>query len=131
MGNRIKVNGVELYYDVHGSGRPLIMLHGNDPDIGRTVPAGVSSYDVVVPWFAGIDDSRLAKYDNFSYLHLLDCPLDQRGHVTNALGSYRTSYATEEELWQLLLDDDLGYHHYTDFSAYVDYARAHEGASRV
>ena len=119
-------NGLESVAKMPKGEYRLIMLHGNDPDIGRTVPAGVSSYDVVVPWFAGIDDSRLAKYDNFSYLYLLDCPLDQRGHVTNALGSYRTSYATEEELWQLLLDDDLGYHHYTDFSAYVDYARAQQ-----
>ena len=29
---RIKVNGAELYYEVHGSGRPLIMLHGNGED---------------------------------------------------------------------------------------------------
>ena len=26
---KIGVNGVELFYEVHGSGRPLIMLHGN------------------------------------------------------------------------------------------------------
>lgn len=32
MGLRINVNGVDLYYEVHGSGRPLIMLHGNGED---------------------------------------------------------------------------------------------------
>ncbi len=29
---KINVNGMELYYEVHGSGRPLIMLHGNGED---------------------------------------------------------------------------------------------------
>lgn len=29
---KINVNGIELYYEAHGSGRPLIMLHGNGED---------------------------------------------------------------------------------------------------
>ncbi len=28
----INVNGIKMYYEVHGSGRPLIMLHGNSED---------------------------------------------------------------------------------------------------
>ena len=28
----INVNGIKMYYEVHGSGRPLIMLHGNNED---------------------------------------------------------------------------------------------------
>src|SRR5690349_8062873 len=27
-GKYAKVNGLEMYYEVHGSGRPLILLHG-------------------------------------------------------------------------------------------------------
>jgi hypothetical protein len=25
----IPVNGLEMYYEIHGSGRPLVLLHGN------------------------------------------------------------------------------------------------------
>ena len=28
------VNGLEMYYEVHGSGRPLVLLHGNLSTIG-------------------------------------------------------------------------------------------------
>jgi len=28
----INVNGIKMYYEVHGSGRPLIMVHGNSED---------------------------------------------------------------------------------------------------
>ena len=28
----IHVNGVDLYYEVHGMGSPLVMLHGNGED---------------------------------------------------------------------------------------------------
>jgi pimeloyl-ACP methyl ester carboxylesterase len=37
------VNGLEMYYEVHGSGRPLVLLHGNlstiEVDFGRVLPA--------------------------------------------------------------------------------------------
>jgi pimeloyl-ACP methyl ester carboxylesterase len=37
------VNGIEMYYETHGSGRPLILLHGAmstiDTDFGRVLPA--------------------------------------------------------------------------------------------
>lgn len=29
---KIKVNGIEMFYEVYGSGRPLIMVHGNGED---------------------------------------------------------------------------------------------------
>ena len=25
----VPVNGLEMYYEIHGSGRPLVLLHGN------------------------------------------------------------------------------------------------------
>ncbi|HEY6706559.1 MAG TPA: alpha/beta hydrolase, partial [Actinomycetota bacterium] len=28
------VNGLQMYYEVHGSGRPLVLLHGNLSTIG-------------------------------------------------------------------------------------------------
>jgi pimeloyl-ACP methyl ester carboxylesterase len=28
VGHYVRVNGIALYYEIHGSGRPLILLHG-------------------------------------------------------------------------------------------------------
>jgi pimeloyl-ACP methyl ester carboxylesterase len=37
------VNGLQMYYEIHGSGRPLVLLHGNlstiEVDFGRILPA--------------------------------------------------------------------------------------------
>src|SRR6266487_685141 len=30
------VNGLEMYYEIHGSGRPLVLLHGNLSTIGTS-----------------------------------------------------------------------------------------------
>ena len=32
-GNYKKVNGINMYYEIYGSGRPLIFLHGNGGSI--------------------------------------------------------------------------------------------------
>src|SRR2546426_8515537 len=38
----VPVNGLEMYYEVHGSGRPLVLLHGNlstiGPSFGKVLP---------------------------------------------------------------------------------------------
>jgi pimeloyl-ACP methyl ester carboxylesterase len=45
------VNGLEMYYEVHGTGRPLILLHGNlsaiKVDFGRILPSFAKSRQVV------------------------------------------------------------------------------------
>ena len=33
-GDYAEVNGLELYYEVHGAGRPLVVLHGAYMTIG-------------------------------------------------------------------------------------------------
>ncbi len=41
VGNRVKVNGMQMYYEVSGSGDPLIVLHGaymNIPQMGAIIP---------------------------------------------------------------------------------------------
>ena len=41
VGNRVKVNGMQMYYEVSGSGDPLIVLHGaymNIPQMGGIIP---------------------------------------------------------------------------------------------
>jgi pimeloyl-ACP methyl ester carboxylesterase len=45
------VNGLEMYYEVHGSGRPLVLLHGNlstiGVDFGRIIPSLAQTRQVV------------------------------------------------------------------------------------
>jgi pimeloyl-ACP methyl ester carboxylesterase len=50
---RIRVNDVELYYEEHGAGDPLVMVHGNWVDH--------HSWDAVVPAFA--ESFRVIAYD--------------------------------------------------------------------
>lgn len=41
VGHRVKVNGMQMYYEVSGSGDPLIVLHGaymNIPQMGAIIP---------------------------------------------------------------------------------------------
>ncbi len=33
-GNVVKVNGVDIYYEIYGQGEPLLLLHGNNESIG-------------------------------------------------------------------------------------------------
>src|SRR6266498_4988041 len=40
-GNRVKVNGMQMYYEVSGQGEPLVVLHGaymNIPTMGSIIP---------------------------------------------------------------------------------------------
>ena len=45
------VNGLEMYYEVHGTGRPLVLLHGNlstiEVDFGRILPALAKTRQVI------------------------------------------------------------------------------------
>lgn len=38
-----QINGVNMYYEIHGAGRPLVLLHGNlstiEVDFGRMIPS--------------------------------------------------------------------------------------------
>lgn len=31
----VPVNGLDMYYEIHGNGRPLVLLHGNLSTIGK------------------------------------------------------------------------------------------------
>jgi pimeloyl-ACP methyl ester carboxylesterase len=50
-GGYAPVNGLQMYYEVHGSGRPLVLLHGNlstiGVDFGRIIPALARDRQVV------------------------------------------------------------------------------------
>src|SRR5207248_3396926 len=49
VGHRVKVNGMQMYYEVSGRGDPLIVLHGaymNIPMMGAIVPKLAASHRV-------------------------------------------------------------------------------------
>ncbi len=41
--NRLSVNGLDMYYEVHGAGQPLVLLHGAlstiDTSFGAVLPS--------------------------------------------------------------------------------------------
>src|ERR671918_2127996 len=48
-GDRVEVNGMQLYYEVSGSGDPLIVLHGaymNIPSMGAIIPKLAETHKV-------------------------------------------------------------------------------------
>src|SRR3982751_5627628 len=48
-GNRVKVHGMPMYYEVSGDGDPLIVLHGaymNIPSMGAIIPKLAQTHNV-------------------------------------------------------------------------------------
>src|SRR6202049_4504942 len=47
----VPVNGLEMYYEIHGSGRPLVLLHGNlstiDTSFGKVLPKLASTRQII------------------------------------------------------------------------------------
>jgi pimeloyl-ACP methyl ester carboxylesterase len=55
-GHYADVNGINLYYEIHGSGKPLILLHGglmSGGMFGPVLPALAEKYQVIVPDLQG------------------------------------------------------------------------------
>src|SRR5437899_9941956 len=55
-GKYAKVNGIDLYYETHGAGRPLILLHGglmSGETFGPVLPQLARSHQVIVPDLQG------------------------------------------------------------------------------
>lgn len=55
-GRHAAVNGIDLYYEIHGAGRPLILLHGglgSGEMFGPILPALAASHQVVAPDLQG------------------------------------------------------------------------------
>ena len=51
-----KINGVELYYEVHGAGEPLILLHGFSgcsQDWPPLIPDWSNSFQLIIPDLRG------------------------------------------------------------------------------
>jgi pimeloyl-ACP methyl ester carboxylesterase len=60
------VNGMQMYYEVHGAGTPLVLLHGT-PSSGRSwqtfIPHFAEHYRVIVPDFRGYGHSTNPQND--------------------------------------------------------------------
>src|SRR5437868_8776478 len=55
-GNYAKVNGLNLYYETHGAGRPLILLHGglmSNETFGPVLPLLAERHQVIAPDLQG------------------------------------------------------------------------------
>jgi pimeloyl-ACP methyl ester carboxylesterase len=66
QGHFAAVNGIEMYYEVHGQGTPLLILHGT-PSSGRswqaTVPVFAKHFRVILPDFRGYGRSTNPQND--------------------------------------------------------------------
>jgi pimeloyl-ACP methyl ester carboxylesterase len=72
-GNRVKVNGMQMYYEVSGDGDPLIVLHGaymNIPSMGAIIPKLAKTHKVYALEFQGhgrtTDIERPITYQNLA-----------------------------------------------------------------
>lgn len=67
------VNGLQMYYEVHGTGRPLVLLHGGaltlDVSFGRILPALAEGHQVIAVELQG--HGRTADIDRPPRLDLL------------------------------------------------------------
>jgi len=73
VGKTVEVNGMDLYYEVSGSGDPIVVLHGaymNIPTMGGIIPALAESHTVYAIEFQGHgrteDIDRPITYPNLS-----------------------------------------------------------------
>src|SRR5690242_12350533 len=72
-GQRVAVNGMQMYYEVSGSGDPLIVLHGaymNIPQMGAIIPRLAQTHKVYALEFQGhgrtTDIDRPITYPNLA-----------------------------------------------------------------
>jgi pimeloyl-ACP methyl ester carboxylesterase len=73
VGDRVEVNGMQMYYEVSGAGEPLIVLHGaymNIPSMGAIIPRLAESHKVYALEFQGhgrtTDIDRPITYPNLA-----------------------------------------------------------------
>ena len=76
----IRAGGLEIGYDRHGSGPPLVMLHGatstGREDFAAQVPLLAKGFQLYLPDARGHGTTRWDSADGFSYAQLVDDVLD-------------------------------------------------------
>ena len=72
----IRANGIDIVYDVHGAGPPLVMLHGassvGSRDFAAQIPLFARGFQLVVPDARGHGRTRWDAADGFRYDWLVD-----------------------------------------------------------
>lgn len=73
VGHRVRVNGMQMYYEVSGGGAPVVVLHGaymNIPDMGAIIPKLARTHRVYALEFQGhgrtTDIDRPITYQNLA-----------------------------------------------------------------
>jgi pimeloyl-ACP methyl ester carboxylesterase len=73
VGNRVKVNGMQMYYEVSGAGDPIVVLHGaymNIPTMGAIIPQLAKTHKVYAVELQGhgrtTDIDRPITYQNLA-----------------------------------------------------------------
>jgi pimeloyl-ACP methyl ester carboxylesterase len=74
VGNRVRVNGMQMYYEVSGTGDPLVVLHGaymNIPTMGAIIPRLAKTHKVYAVELQG--HGRTTDIDRpITYPHMAD-----------------------------------------------------------
>ena len=82
----IRANGLDIGYDVHGAGPPLVMLHGaasaGREDWAAQIPAFSKGFHVYLPDARGHGTTRWSARDGWSYEVLVE----DLGAFVDALG---------------------------------------------
>jgi pimeloyl-ACP methyl ester carboxylesterase len=81
-GNKVSVDGLEMYYEVHGAGRPLVLLHGALSTIE-------TSFGAVLPLLA--ESRRIVAVEQQAHGHTpdIDRPLTYRQMAEDTAGLLR------------------------------------------
>ena len=73
VGNRVKVNGMQMYYEISGAGDPIVVLHGaymNIPSMGAIIPMLAKTHKVYAVELQGhgrtTDIDRPITYQNLA-----------------------------------------------------------------
>jgi pimeloyl-ACP methyl ester carboxylesterase len=115
VGNRVEVNGMQMYYDVSGEGDPLIVLHGaymNIPSMGAIIPKLAENHTVYALEFQGhgrtTDIDRPITYpgladDVAAFMEAVDLPkADVFGYSMGAAAGLQLAIRHPEKVDQLI-----------------------------
>jgi pimeloyl-ACP methyl ester carboxylesterase len=115
VGNRVEVNGMQMYYEVSGQGDPLVVLHGaymNIPSMGGIIPRLAETHTVYALEFQGhgrtTDLDRPITYpdladDVAAFMDAIDLPkADVFGYSMGAAAGLQLAIRHPERVDQLI-----------------------------
>lgn len=115
VGNRVEVNGMQMYYEVSGQGDPLVVLHGaymNIPTMGEIIPRLAETHTVYALEFQGhgrtTDIDRPITYPNLAddvaaFMDAVDLPrADVFGYSMGAAAGLQLAIRHPEKVDQLI-----------------------------